>query len=119
MKIAGTIGRALMLALALLAMSPQSAPARVGVTIGVPLGPWIYPAPYYYPPYPLYPYPYAHPYGPYVYPYPPAAAAPPSGYVDQAPPAPSVYYYCPAARGYYPYVRECPGGWEHVPAQPR
>jgi len=77
------------------------------------------PAPwYYYPPVPYY-YPY----------YPPAVVVPgaPSAYVEQAPaqvystnPAPaSVYYYCAASKAYYPYVRDCPGGWEQVPTQPR
>ena len=25
------------------------------------------------------------------------------------------WYYCPASRAYYPYVRECAGGWQRVP----
>ena len=28
------------------------------------------------------------------------------------------FYYCPAAGAYYPYVAECAGGWQRVPAQP-
>jgi hypothetical protein len=37
----------------------------------------------------------------------------------QAQPAPTAYwYYCASAGGYYPYVAECPGGWQPVPAQP-
>ncbi len=28
------------------------------------------------------------------------------------------WYYCDAARGYYPYVASCPGGWKTVPATP-
>jgi len=29
--------------------------------------------------------------------------------------APGAYwYYCPAARAYYPYVSQCPGGWMQV-----
>jgi len=32
------------------------------------------------------------------------------------PPA-SYWYYCAAAKGYYPYVTSCPSGWEAVPAQ--
>jgi hypothetical protein len=91
---------------------------RFGIGIGIP-APWYYPpAPYYYP------YPY----------YPPAVVVPsaPPAYVEQAPsevystPAPSAaapsgrtqYYYCPSSKGYYPYVRECPDGWQTLPAQP-
>ena len=32
-------------------------------------------------------------------------------------PAPS-WYYCASAKGYYPYVPNCPEGWKSVPAQP-
>ena len=28
------------------------------------------------------------------------------------------WYYCPASRAYYPYVRECAGGWQQVSPQP-
>ena len=28
------------------------------------------------------------------------------------------WYYCNSARGYYPYVKECPGGWQKVPPVP-
>lgn len=39
-----------------------------------------------------------------------AAAAPPAGT--------QWWYLCSSPRGAYPYVRECPGGWERVPAVP-
>ncbi len=45
-------------------------------------------------------------------------------YVERAapPPPPTYWYYCEAARGYYPYVGQCPGGWMRVvpqtPGQP-
>jgi Ni/Co efflux regulator RcnB len=45
------------------------------------------------------------------------ASPPPS-----APPAPppgasaNVWYFCPPANTYYPYVNACPGGWQIVPA---
>ena len=43
-----------------------------------------------------------------------AAAAP-----DPAPPPGGQWWYlCASPRGAYPYVRECPGGWERVPAVP-
>lgn len=28
------------------------------------------------------------------------------------------WHYCKESGGYYPYVRECPGGWQMVPATP-
>jgi hypothetical protein len=40
----------------------------------------------------------------------PAEPAPPQTQND--------WYYCADARMYYPYVRECTGGWQRVPAQP-
>jgi len=33
-----------------------------------------------------------------------------------APPQP--WYFCPGVNGYYPYVRECPTGWQVVPLTP-
>ena len=60
-----------------------------------------------------YPYAYAYPYPyPYPYAYPAPAAVP-------AAPAPNVWYYCPPANGYYPYVPTCPVPWQLVPARPR
>ena len=48
----------------------------------------------------------------------------PPVYIEQSlpPPAPqasqtSYWYYCNASRAYYPYVRECPGGYRRVLAQ--
>jgi hypothetical protein len=29
------------------------------------------------------------------------------------------WYYCGSAKGYYPYVKECPGGWQKVPPAPQ
>lgn len=90
----------------------------VGVVIGGPVwGPsWNYP--HYYPYYPYYPY-----YYPYYYP--PAVVVPstPPTYIERSEPEPSsttpgVWYYCPDSKTYYPYVKECPGGWQTVPAQP-
>jgi hypothetical protein len=93
----------------------------VGVVIGGPIwGPPWYP-PHYYPYYPYYPsYPYYNPYY-----YPPAVVVPstPPTYIERSEPEPSsttpgVWYYCPDSKTYYPYVKECPGGWQKVPAQP-
>ena len=88
--------------------------AHFGVYLGVPFyGPGYY-SPYYVPPY---------------Y-YPPVATVPssPPVYVEQgitqAAPAPvqaqaqGDWFYCAASESYYPYEKECPSGWQRVPAQP-
>jgi hypothetical protein len=57
---------------------------------------------------------------------PPVAAAPAAPAPVAAPPtaptpgaqAPAVWYYCDSAKGYYPYVNQCPEGWRSVPATP-
>nr|WP_090692378.1 hypothetical protein [Paraburkholderia phenazinium] len=89
----------------------------VGVYLG-PAYPYYYPVapvPYYYPAYPGYP-------GAYYYP--PAVVMPaaPENYIEQASPtdggaAVGTWYYCDASRSYYPYVKQCSGGWRSVPAQ--
>ena len=71
---------------------------RSSVVIGT--GVWL--GPYWYPPY----YPY-DPYDPYA---PVPVVAEPQTYIEQSG-APAYWYYCEAAKAYYPYVRECPGGW--------
>lgn len=96
---------------------------RVSFYYGAPL--W-WGAPYYY-------------YGaPYAYAPPPTPApAAPVTYIERGEPMPSAappaqpgtppaasapgsqwWYLCASPRGAYPYVRECPGGWERVPAVP-
>lgn len=95
---------------------------RVGISLGIPIfGYGYYPAPYYR--YPAYVYPAP------VYAYPAAvvvSSAPPV-YVErgaaQAAPAPAQaqgdwWYYCAASNAYYPYVAQCPSGWQRVPALP-
>jgi hypothetical protein len=78
-----------------------------GVFIGAPLfAPF-----YYYPPPP-----------PYYYPAPIMAPAP-TTYIEQYPgqsaPDPSSYwYFCASANAYYPYVSDCPEGWQPVAPQP-
>lgn len=75
---------------------------------GVPLG-WYEPH-YYYPP-------------PYYYP-PVVVQAPaaPQAYVQRSEPpseqAEPAWYYCEQSRGYYPYVKACPGGWKRVSPTP-
>lgn len=51
---------------------------------------------------------------------PDAAPAPAVALPDAIPPPPGDrwWYLCASPRGAYPYVRECPGGWERVPAVP-
>jgi len=62
-------------------------------------------------------------YVPPVYGYvPPVYGAPgPPVYVERDPPAapaaPVWWYWCAEANAYYPYVKECPGGWQRVPPQ--
>lgn len=47
---------------------------------------------------------------------PPPTTHPPAGY---APPlARNAYYFCPASKGYYPYVSSCPVPWRPVPIIP-
>jgi hypothetical protein len=104
------------LALALLAaglVASESALAHrsrvsIGLHFGVPIG-WGY----------------THPY-PYYY-YPPAyvpavvVPAPPQTYIERpAPqqPAHGWWYYCADSRAYYPYVKDCPAGWQRVAPQP-
>ncbi len=78
---------------------------------------WIAAGLWYFYPAPVYPYP-----DPYA---PPVVVNPPVVVVPQAPapapiqPQPQYWYYCASARGYYPYVPNCPEPWQPVPAQPQ
>jgi len=66
----------------------------------------VWPSAFYY--WPGYYYPPAY--------YPPAYYPPsyyPPGYAP-AYPAEQFWYYCPAVAGYYPYVQQCPTGWQPV-----
>ncbi len=62
---------------------------------------------------PVYPYP--NPYVPYI---PPATVVVPPGPDVSVPPAAQYWYYCDAARGYYPYVPSCAAGWRIVTPTP-
>jgi hypothetical protein len=83
---------------------------------------WGYPYWWDYPYYPYY-YPYSYPYyDPYYYggygepPVPPQGVTPPAESGQQQP---SYWYFCQNPEGYYPYVKECPGGWmKVVPPKP-
>lgn len=95
---------------------------RFGLSYGIPIyTPRYIAAPFYAFPGYAFPAP--------VYAYPPVAvrySPPPVVYVErtiaQAESMPSQdqndWYYCAGSRTYYPYARECPGGWQRVPAQP-
>ena len=74
---------------------------QLGLHFGVPL----FPSYWYYPPPPV-----------YYYPYPVVPASPPV-YVERNQ-EDAWWYYCEQTRGYYPYVKECPGGWKRVPPAP-
>jgi hypothetical protein len=85
----------------------------VGVVVGGPVwwgGPW------YYPPY------YGYGYPPYYYP--PTVVSAPAQYVEQGgaeaggPAQQGYWYYCTDSKTYYPYVKECPGGWQRVAPRP-
>lgn len=99
--------RTLLLAFVALFIASGSALAgghvRFGVFVGMP-----YYQPYYYVP----------PYYPQVIVVP---APQPLVYTQQSAPAVQSqgdWYYCAGSQAYYPYVRECPSGWQRVPAQP-
>jgi hypothetical protein len=82
-----------------------------GPRIGFYVGPgFYYPPPYYYPPVVA-----VQPQPPVYIEQAPAPQAPPQA---QPQPQGSAYYFCQASNAYYPYVRECPGGWQQVAPQP-
>ncbi len=82
-------------------------------------------APFYRYPYPYYR-PFYRPYYSYPYYYPPAVITvpvTPPVYIQQSPPTTQSYpagywYYCNNPEGYYPYIKECPGGWQQVQPNP-
>ncbi len=91
---------------------------RFGVVVGGPVfSPWYHSSPYYY-----YPSPYYYPaYAPVV------IDRTPPVYIEQSTPLPvqpapaaavNYWYYCAASQAYYPYVNECPSGWQKVLPQP-
>ena len=83
-------------------------------------GPGYWPG-YWYPPYPYY--------SPYYYPS--GVTSAPTAYIergDETPgPAPAQaaaprrdwWYYCPETQTYYPYVKQCAGGWQRVEPRPQ
>src|SRR6267378_2135334 len=51
---------------------------------------------------------------PYYYDYAPGYYAPPAAIPLQ----PGYWYFCPSANAYYPYVQQCPEGWQAVAPVP-
>lgn len=134
MKALKLLAAAFAAALALAAVSPQAlAHGRVrgGVTFhfgyhwpGYGWGPGYWGPRYRYLPPPLIAY---DEYDPYFYGPPVVVHRPdPPEYIERDPPAvdpalaepPAWWYWCPSAKAYYPYVKQCPGGWQRVPPQP-
>ena len=69
------------------------------IVLGVGVAPFWYPYPVYDPPV--------------------VADSSPPAYLEQdLQPQQQYWYYCEGARAYYPYVKECPGGWLQVAPQP-
>jgi hypothetical protein len=94
----------------------------VGVNFGYPGWGWGWPY-YGYSAwgYPYYPYPYY----PAYYPAPVVVQQQPTTYIEQPAPqaqqqeSPTGYwYYCADPGAYYPYIKECPAGWQRVAPQP-
>jgi len=78
---------------------------HLGFAFGGPA--WGWGPGYYYPP---------------AYYYPPVVAAPsPPQYIERsdAAEAQDYWYYCAGSKAYYPYVKECAGGWQRVTPRPQ
>jgi len=135
----------LIIALVLGAMASESALAfrggrgrgpsvSFGVFVGAPAfaypfyaRPYYYPSPFFYPPAYYYPPVYSPPV--VIQPAPPPVYIEqgfqqPQGYSQpvqqqpQAAPVESSWYYCAESQAYYPYAKQCAGGWQRVTPQP-
>jgi hypothetical protein len=78
---------------------------------------------YWYQPFPYYYYPPASYYYPPAYAYPPLTApAAPTRYIERGDASQDTrrdyWYYCPETKTYYPYVKQCAGGWQKVDPKP-
>lgn len=103
----------LLVVAAVLASPPAEAHGRrSSVHIGLGFGYW---GPFWGPPWWYYPAPYY-----YYPPYPPVVVQKaPVTYIEQgSSDAGGWWYYCEASKGYYPYVKECPSGWQRVAPAP-
>jgi hypothetical protein len=99
--------KTLLFALLLFAGTSVMAHGKSQVRLGVHFGFPVFYSSWWYAPPPVYYYPY------------PAVVVPPSPpvYVEKEQ-AENWWYYCDQSKGYYPYVKECPGGWQRVPPTP-
>ncbi len=99
--------KTLLFALLLVASTSVMAHSKARVHLGVHFGFPVFYSPWWYAPPPVYYYPY------------PTVVVPPSPpvYVEKEQ-AENWWYYCDQSKGYYPYVKECPGGWQRVPPTP-
>jgi hypothetical protein len=109
---------ALICAALMAAPSPGAAGHRntryfFGATIGIPGPAWY--GPPGWAPRPYWAYPAVIPAPPVYYAPAPVIVQQPPAYVRQPASDESDYwYYCESPRGYYPYVKSCPGGWMKV-----
>lgn len=85
-----------------------------------------YYGPVFYSPYGYRAYGHADPFFRPYYTYPPVFTAPSRSpvYIQQpepklAQPKTNYWYYCQYPQGYYPHIKECPGGWTQVAPQPQ
>jgi hypothetical protein len=99
---------------AVLASGSALAHGRVHFGLGLNFGFPVWGPSYYYAPPPA-----------YYYPQTVVVPAAPQVYIErgnQAAPAPTGgnwWYYCGDSRAYYPYVKDCPGGWQRVSPTPQ
>lgn len=123
MKVRGLI--IVVAALLLAGTSSSWAGGRVHGSVGIYFGPGAFwGGPYYGRPH-YYPSPFWYP-APYYEPAPVIVVPPaPTVYIEQgaapaaaAPEAQNYWYFCRETNAYYPYVRECPRGWQRVLPQP-
>lgn len=88
---------------------------RVGLEfyLGAPFPHPYYASPFYYYPYPYYPRVVEVPVEPPVY---IERGDTPSA--DQQAPENYYWYHCDKPSGYYPYIQQCPGGWQKIVPMP-
>ena len=90
------------------------------ISFGIGFGAPFY-SPFYYAPYPYYPRYYPAPVvverEPVYVERDPVPAQPAQPQAQPQAPA-GYWYYCSESGGYYPYVKECAGGWQRVAPQP-
>ena len=101
---------ALLVLAAAAALASGAAFAHGRISFGIGIGVPIWGGPFY--PYPYYPYDY---YAPRTV----VVPAQPTRYIEQSSPESGYWYYCAGSKAYYPYVKDCPAGWQRVSPTPR